>query len=44
MTTENMKNINKPDVTEPSSSAVIGTNRRATKKTENNKITVENLS
>ena len=44
MTTENMKNINKPDVTEASSSAVIGTNRGATKKTENNKITVENLS
>ena len=32
MTTENMKNINKPDVTEASCSAVIGTNRRATKK------------
>ena len=31
-------------MTEAGSSVVIGTNRRATKKTENNKITVENLS
>ena len=32
MTTENMKNINWPDVTEASSSAVIETKRRVTKK------------